>query len=119
MAALLNVLRCRKPAHEPMQALVAQSFAHQHDGPKPAPPTDCVMDPLGLNLTRFLGEDGEVDAILLSHNVASLEDLLRMAAQRAKKVICAKVPVAWAHTAENRAIGYWLMTLASEGRLPK
>jgi hypothetical protein len=77
------------------------------------------MDPSGLNLTSFLGEDGEVDAILISHNVAILEDLLLRATQRAKKVICAKVPVAWAHTAENQAIGHWLMTLASEGRLLK
>jgi hypothetical protein len=119
LAALLNVLQRRKPAHEPTQALVAQSLAYQQDGPSPAPPTDCVMDPSGLNLTSFLGEDGEVDAILISHNVAILEDLLLRAAQRAKKVICAKVPVAWAHTAENQAIGHWLMTLASEGRLLK
>jgi hypothetical protein len=119
LAALLNVLQCRKPAHEPTQALVAQSLACQQDGPSPAPPTDCVMDPSGLNLTGFLGEDGEVDAILISHNFAILEDLLLRAAQRAKKVICAKVPVAWAHTAENQAIGHWLMTLASEGRLLK
>jgi hypothetical protein len=119
LAALLNVLQRRKPAHEPTQALVVHSLAYQQDGPSPAPPTDCVMDPSGLNLTSFLGEDGEVDAILISHNVAILEDLLLRAAQRAKKVICAKVPVAWAHTAENQAIGHWLMTLASEGRLLK
>jgi hypothetical protein len=119
LAALLNVLQRRKPDHEPTQTLVVQSLACQRDGPSPAPPTDCVMDPSGLNLTSFLGEDGEVDAILISHNVAILGYLLLRAAQRAKKVICAKVPIAWAHTAENRAIGHWLMTLASEGRLLK
>jgi hypothetical protein len=119
LAALLNVLQRRQPTHEPTQALVARSLAYQQDGPSPAPPNDCVVDPSGMNLAGFLGEDGEVDAILISHNVAILEDLLLWAVQRAKKVICAKVPVAWAHTAENQAIGHWLMTLASEGRLLK
>jgi hypothetical protein len=99
--------------------LTTQGFASQQDGPSPALSTDFVMDPSGLDLTNFLDESGEVDAILISHNSAILEDLLLRAAQRAKKVICAKVPVAWAHTAENQAIGHWLMTLASEGRLLK
>jgi hypothetical protein len=67
LAALLNVLQLRKPAHEPKQALAIQSLAHQQYGSNPTPSTDCVMDPSGLNLAGFLGEGGEVDAILISH----------------------------------------------------